>query len=180
MENSSRVVLHPQHLEILFAFKSKLSYIFRDVLGIHEIHHIAVTRINEDNELISLSSTPSMEFNLFSSSLWHFDKTYDPKWFQLGSQALWQNLYDPERYDELYYLKQIKHSFPIGLSIAAKIDNDYVIYSLASRKSCQHTQELFTNQRDDFYKIGQYCSNMLNPLFNYCDTLSAQNLQLQV
>ena len=180
MENSRKLMLHPQHLEVLFAFKSKLSNVFRDVLGIHEIHHIALTRINEHNELVSLSSTPSMEFNLFSSSLWHFDQTYDPQWFKLGAQAFWQTLYNPDRYDELYYLKQIKHAFPIGLSMAAKIDNDYVIYSLASRKSCPHTQELFTSQHDDFYKIGQYCSNMLTPLFNYCDAVSTQNLPLQV
>lgn len=181
MENSrNKLVLHPQLLEVLFAFKRKLSNVFSDVLGIHEIHHISLTRINSNNELLILSSTPSMEFNLFSSALWQYDQTYNPQWFQLGNQAQWQTLYDSERYDELYYLKQIKHAFPIGLSLAAKIDNDYVVYSLASHKSCPHTRDLFSTQHEDFYKIGQYCSNMLNPLFSYCDSLVVQNLPLQV
>src|SRR5688500_854358 len=113
MENSLNDLMpHPHFLEILFAFKSKVSTVFRDVLGIHEIHHIALTRINKNNQLLTLSSTPAMEFNLFSSSLWRYDQSYHPKWFTLCTQSYWQNLYNQTRYDELYYLKQIKHSFP--------------------------------------------------------------------
>ncbi|WP_298622363.1 hypothetical protein [uncultured Legionella sp.] len=180
MENSrNNLVLHPQHLEVLFAFKSKLSNVFRDVLGIHEIHHIALTRINKKNELMSFSSTPSLEFNLFSSVLWQYDQIYNPKWFKLCTQANWQSLYMPARYDELYYLKQIRHAYPIGIALAAKIDDDYVIYSLASHKSCPHTKEHFANQHEDFYKIGQYCSNILNPLFIYCDSLVTESSALQ-
>ncbi len=37
-------VPHPYLLETLFAFKSKVSSIFRDVLGIYEIHHIYCAR----------------------------------------------------------------------------------------------------------------------------------------
>jgi hypothetical protein len=180
MENSrNNLVLHPQHLEVLFAFKSKLSNVFRDVLGIHEIHHIALTRINKNNELMSFSSTPSMEFNLFSSSLWQYDQAYNPQWFKLCTQADWQSLYNPDRYDELYYLKQIRHTYPIGIALAAKIDDDYVIYSLASHKSCPHTREQFAAQHEDFYRIGQYCSNILNPLFSYCDSLVTEHLPIQ-
>lgn len=181
MENSrSNLVPHPQFLEILFAFKNKVSTVFRDVLGMHEIHHIALTRINKNNQLLTLSSTPAMEFNLFKSPLWRYDQSYNPKWFNLCTQAYWQTLYNQARYDELYYLKQIKHSFPIGLSLAAKIDDNYVIYSLASHKSCAHTREVFATQQEDFYKIGQYCSNMLSPLFIHCDVLASQNLPMQV
>ncbi|KGP63257.1 hypothetical protein EP47_02915 [Legionella norrlandica] len=172
MENSrSDLILHPQFLEVLFAFKSKVSNVFRDVLGLHEIHHIALTRINKFNELLTLSSTPAMEFNLFNSSLWKYDLTYAPKWYKLCTHDYWQTLYYRGRYDELYYLKQIKHSFPIGLSLAAKMNDYYIIYSMASHKSCSYTRELFSTHQEDFYKIGQYCSNMLNPFFNYYDEL---------
>lgn len=181
MENSrNNLVLHPQLLEVLFAFKSKVSNVFKDVLGIHEINHLALTRINKNNKLIVLSSTPAMEFNLFSSTLWQYDQTYNPAWFKIGTQAYWQTLYNPERYDELYYLKQIKHSLPIGLSLAAKLDEDFVIYSFASHKSCSHTRELFSTKQEDFYKIGQYCSNLLSPLMNFYDSPNSHDLPIQV
>jgi hypothetical protein len=181
MENSRNdLVQHSHFLEMLFAFKSKVSAVFKDVLGIHEIHHISLTRIDKNNQIIALSSTPAMEFNLFSSSLWRYDNCYNPQWFTLCTQAYWQTLYNQTRYDELYYLKQIKHSFPIGLSLAAKIDDQFIIYSLASNKSCSHTRELFSSQQEDFYKIGQYCTNMLSPLFNHCDILDSQALPIKV
>ena len=171
---------HPQLLELLFAFKGKVSNVFRDVLGLHEIHHIALTHINNNQELITFSSTPSLEYNLFSGQLWRYDLSYSPQWYHLCTQAYWPALYHPNRYDELYYLKQIKHAFPLGLSLAATLNEKQVIFSLASHKSCLATQEVFTNQRDDFYKIGQYCSNMLNPLFEQCDTIILPSSNINV
>lgn len=181
MENCrNEVMLHPELLEVLFMFKSKVSSVFRDVLGIHEIDHVAFARISEHNQLLVLSSTPAMEFNLFSSVLWRYDKTYQPQWFQTCMQDYWQNLYLHSRYDELYYLKQIKHAYSIGLSLAAKMGEEYYIYSLASRKSCAHTRELFAHQHEDFYKIGQYCSNNLIQLLNSYELCSPSILPAQV
>ncbi len=159
------ISLHPQFFELLFVFKSKVSAVFREVLGIHEIAHIAINRINDHNQLISFSSTPAMEFNLFNSTLWRFDKTYQPEWFSACTEAPWQMLYTPERYDELYYLKQIKHHYPLGLSIGMQHQGAPLILSLASNKACSHTQEVFANHSDDFQKIGQYCFNRLSSLF---------------
>lgn len=156
---------HPQLLEALFAFRSKVSAVFRDVLGIHEIHHMALTRIDSANRILTFSSTPAMEFNLFNSNLWRFDHTYHPDWFTTCSQADWKSLYNTGRFDELYYLKQIRHSYPLGNSLAAKLENHFFIYSFASHSGCAKTQELFNHCCDNFYKIGQYCGNLLAPLF---------------
>jgi len=93
----------------------------------------------------------------------------------LCSQSYWPTLYHESRYDELYYLKQIKHGLPVGISIATKMDNNFVIYSLASNKACDQTQEIFSNQQEDFLKIGQYCSNLLDPLFALLDPLFAHS-----
>lgn len=168
------IVLHPKFLEILFAFKSKVSSVFREVLGIHEIHHMALSRVNKNNELISLSSTPAMEFNLFSSTLWRYDKTYHPNWFKQCTQAHWQQLYYQPRYDELYYLKQIKHKYPVGLSLATTQDHMPLICSLASHNTGDHAHELFTTHHDDFYKMSLYCANLLTPIFNDCDAIIAK------
>lgn len=176
--NTNKLILHPEFLEQLFAFKSKVTNVFRDVLGIHEIDHISIARVNKYHQLMALSSTPAMEFNLFTSSLWQYDQSYNPTWFNQGSQAYWQILYQMTRYDELYYIKQIKHNLPLGLSLAAKLGEDSVIYSVASHKSCSHTRDLFATQQEDFYKIGQYCTNLLTPLFSTFDCPS-QELTIQ-
>jgi hypothetical protein len=174
------IVPHPQFLEALFAFKSKVSHVFNDVLGLHDISHIAITHVSPQQEILTFSSTPAMEFNLFNSNLWRFDKTYHPDWFRTCTQADWQSLYIHERYDELYYLKQAKHHYPIGYSLVAKLEDNFFIYSLASKRSCSHTRELFANQYDDFYKIGQYCTNMLGSLFMNYDSRLVAPFQNQV
>ncbi|KTD19695.1 hypothetical protein [Legionella londiniensis] len=180
MHNNMEIKPHPSFLEILFAHKSKVSSIFRDIIGIHEINHIAVSCINARKELITFSSTPALEYNLFSSNLWCFDKTYQAHWYERCTQSSWQSLYSPARYDELYYIKQGRHRYPLGMSLAAKWQDQFFIYSLASRKSCQNTHDLFSQEYESFYKIGQYCSSSLIPLFtqmfNYCE---AHPLQLQ-
>ncbi len=176
---NKKTVPHPHHLDMLFACKSKVSSVFKDVLGLHEISHIAVSYVNNRHELLTFSSTPALEFNLFNSLLWRFDKTYQADWYQLCSQAYWEVLYSQARYDELYYIKQLRHRYPLGLSLAAKLVDGHVIYSIASHKDCQHTRELFAHQHENFYKIGQYCTNTLLPLFLQADHEFSPILQMQ-
>lgn len=167
---NTEVTPHPHFLDMLFAHKSKVSNVFRDVLGLYEINHLAVSSINAQKQLLTFSSTPAMEFNLFSGNLWQFDQTYQAAWYQRCAQAFWQRLYHPTRYDELYYLKQLKHQYPIGLSLAAQLSDRYVIYSIASRKESEHIKESFAHEHEHLYKIGQYCSNALLPLFTEIQT----------
>ena len=155
---------HPHLLEMLFSHKSKVNHVFKDVLGLHNISHIAISYIDPNHELLTFSSTPSLEFNLFSSELWRFDKTYQPSWYNQCTTSPWQSLYLPDRYDELYYVKQMKHHYPIGLSLAVKLAGSHVVYSIASHNDCQQTQALFRNQHEHFHRIGEYCSNALLPL----------------
>ncbi len=163
------IVPHPRFLEALFAFQSKVSGVFLDILGIYEIDHISITQVNSNRNMLTFSSSPAMEYNLFNSNLWRYDKSYQLGWLTTCSQADWGSLYNTERYDDLYYLKQIKHHYPIGYSLAAKLSNNFFIYSLASSRSCGHTRDIFAHQHEDFYKIGQYCTNMLGHLFQNFD-----------
>lgn len=169
----TEVTPHPLLLEVLFAHRRKVSSVFRDVLGLHEINHIAIAQVDMQQQLLILSSTPAMEFNLFSTPLWRFDQTYSPEWYKQYQSAYWQSLYAPERYDELYYLKQIKPQYAFGISLAQKRQQEHYIFSFASHRSCIQTQTLFSEQQDDFYKIGLYCTHLLRPLFNLIRQQSA-------
>jgi hypothetical protein len=106
---------------------------------------------------------------LFKSGLWRFDHSFDPVWFTQNATASWQSLYEPGRYDELYYVKQVKQRYATGLSMATFYEDRRVIYAAASKKSCEHTQTLFTDNQDDFAKIGRYCLNSLFPFFQAGD-----------
>lgn len=173
MENRCKTLKpHPQLLDLLFAFKGSVSQVFKEVIGVHDIAHFALARVNQNNELITLSSTPAMEFNLFNRGLWRYDRNYDPQWFKQGGQASWQQLYHPQRYDELYYLKQIKHGYATGMSFAQKLGESHLIYSIASQQSCAKTQEFFMTEQDEIFRMGQHCANQFTPIFAECDALN--------
>lgn len=156
--------LHPEWLTTLFAYKSKTRAVFSDVLGLHDVNHIAMTYVSQNQSLLTLSSTPSLEYNLFSSPLWQFDNTYNPSWFERCTDASWQSLYTPERYDELYYIKQAKPRYPLGLSIATTLGNGHMIYAIASATDSDDTQALFKTQQHELLQLGQYCMTQLRPL----------------
>lgn len=176
---TKKIIPHPHLLDMLFACKSKASNVFLDILGLHEISHISIGYVNQSAQLLVLSSTPALEFNLFNTTLWQFDRSYHPDWFNLSTHASWQSLYAPSRYDELYYLKQIKHHYPIGLSLATTQDNCPLIYSIASHNDCDYTRELFEQDWVTLYKIGQYCTTHLLPLIADCDETLATILERQ-
>lgn len=177
MEKKLNIVSpHQEWLKFLFANKSKVYSVFNDVLGLYEINHIAITHVNLNNELLTLSSTPAIEFNLFNSNLWRFDRTYQHSWFDLCKQSAWESLYQPVRYDELYYIKQIKHHYPVGYSLAAKIEKKSFIFSLASKKSCAATKNYFEHQYEELYKIAQYCTGILYPLFTQNEPMYSQTV----
>ena len=178
--NEQRISLHPQLLHNLFAHKSKTRAVFNDVLSLHEINHIAIAYISASNTLTTLSSTPSLEYNLFNSPLWQFDTTFSPSWFNQCAQASWQSLYSLDRYDELYYIKQTKPRYPLGLSMAAKMGSAHVIYSIASTIDSEYTRQLFQTHVDELYKVGQYCTMHLLPLLTDFDVASSTVLHPQL
>ncbi|MCC5791747.1 MAG: hypothetical protein JJT82_03950 [Legionellaceae bacterium] len=163
------VRLHPQYLDALFACKRQVSGIFRDIIGLYDIHHMALSRIDAQGRLLSFSATPAIEFNLFNSPLWRFDGSYQPAWFRELGQSRWEDIYAPERYDELYYLKQTKHALQTTQSLAAKLAENHFVFSFASRDALPATQALFASRTEELYKIGQYVLNLLLPFFERLD-----------
>lgn len=178
MENTHLIKPHPQFQNILFAYKGTISKVFKEVIGLHDIAHLALARICQNNEIVSLSSTPAMEFNLFKSPLWRYDASFNPNWFRLGKQSPWQNLYSPARYDELYYLKQSQHQLTLGVSLANKLGNDYFIYSLATRTTVSNDQQMFLSRQAEFSQIGHYCTQQLMPILDECNEFNVRSFKM--
>ena len=175
MENNQSLIRPHQDLEhILFADKRKVSLIFSDVLGIYDLDHISIGLLDTSNHLLTFSSTPALEFNLFHKKLWRYDQTYYFSWVTKGIYETWQNLYESEYFDELYYNKQVKHNLPIAYSMAGKIGTRHAIYSIGTKKNTQKSRDFFMSESALFYKMGLYCAQSLKSLFiQYDESLEA-------
>lgn len=157
---------HPLFFEALFAHRRTVNAVFSEVQGLHEIAHIAITQVTAEQELLTFSATPALEFNLFKSPLWRYDSAYNPDWYAENRAALWSDLYHCTRFDELQYAKQIQYHYPLGLAMSTLIDHTRYLFSFASDKSDETTCHLFESQHQQFHDIAQYCLNQLRPLFN--------------
>lgn len=161
MGQDVKIIPHPELLDILFRYKSSVSLIFNDVLGIHGLDHISMTSITKKHEILILSSTPSMEFTLFNNNLWKFDRTYQPDWFQRCQKDEWPTLYHRSRFEELFYVKQFKTHYSLGYSFSQLIDSKYFICSMGFKLGKK--EDILIHYEKDLLKIAKYCSKRLFP-----------------
>ncbi|KTD49885.1 putative FlgJ-like protein [Legionella rubrilucens] len=150
---------HPQLLEVLFACRQRSARVFNDVLGLHDVDHLAIGFVSPQQQLLILSSTPALEFNLFSRHLWRFDQSYSLTWITKQGFAGWQSLYHPACYHELFYYKQLKTHYRRGHSLAVANKHQPLVFSYASHKDTE-TGDISR----DLGKMGYYCAQLLQPL----------------
>ena len=58
-------------------------------------------------------------------------------------------------------LNRMPLEYPLGLSLPENTTDSHIIYSIASHKNCKNSQDIFATEHINFYKIGQYCNNLL-------------------
>lgn len=152
--------LHPDALSILFSHKRELSAVFSDVIGLLEINALSLIIVDSSDHVFSLSSTPSLEYNLFDSALWQHDGLFIDSFYQTSGWAQWQQLFNPEYYDQLDFAKLIKYGYHSSLAISQKQSQQRWAYCFASKEK----QLAWHHQLEDLSKIGDYCHRQLQPL----------------
>ena len=152
---------HPLAENLLFQNKRDVLTVFSDIIGIYELDHLSIACINKANEVIFLSHTPSIEYNLMTSGLWKYDLSHDPLFYKNQQSRLWSELYDQDKYLELHHLKHTKNQFSFGFSIPIKRKDFYLIYSFATKARHVNPYLFFFDKQNELIKMGNYCFNKL-------------------
>lgn len=158
MDVSCRTItLHPQAPEILFKHYDTLKRLFNDVLGHLEIDYMSIALLNTQNELLFLSSRPSIECNLIEQNLWPFDQSFQHDFFIQGQAQLWENLYDDEWRDDLRHYKQECQGYSMGISIPSMFADYGVVYSFALRSNDTIIKNKVINNVETLTNMGKFC-----------------------
>jgi len=165
LNNSMNLKMHPKILTILFNHKNEILRKLTDLRGLHYLDHISILLVNSHREIIILSITPSVEFNLIAQDLWQFDRSFDPAQFSTGQLLFWDNSYTSEYYYQLKYLKEIKHNFSLGFNVLRKIEGFYLIYSFATRSDDLNLKNYYQSIATDLYSLGDYGYKELRGLY---------------
>ena len=165
MEIRTKISPHPQLIETLFAFRYRVFRIFNEVLGLHEIDHIAITRIDKEQRIAVFSSIPAIEHNLFQacsgvSTIPIVKNGLSKKKQQPGLRFMSQ-----VAIMNSIILRQIKPQLPTSLSLSTLKASGYYIYSFASHSLNPRTAVLFQRCQKELYEIGHYCNNLLQSIF---------------
>lgn len=153
----STVTLHPQAHDFLFKYYRLLRRIFGDVLGQLEMNYISINLLTAQNELLFLSSKPSLEHNLIENQLWQYDLSFQTDFFLQNMVQLWTSLYHADYRDELRYYKQDVPKLSIGVAIPSFFNGHRVVYSFATSSSDKTMTNKIINQIVTLQKLGQFC-----------------------
>ena len=153
----SSTKIHLLAKECLFGNKRATSSVFRDVIGLYELDHVAIAAVNKKQEIIFLSHTPSMEYNLITSDLWRYDGSYLPSFYGEPDCVEWRALYDSSHFHELTHIKQVKTGFTEGISVSVKHEDIHLIFSFATKSKDASAEDTLYHQQKQLTQIGWYC-----------------------
>jgi hypothetical protein len=151
------ITLHPKARDFLFEHFVMLKVLFNDVLGHLEIDYMSIALLNSQNELLFLSSKPSIECNLIENNLWAFDPSLQYEFFMQDQPKLWDEVYQAERHKLVRQYKQESQGFSMGISIPSVFDEYRVVYSFALKSKNESIKNNITNKIQTLLSMGRFC-----------------------
>ena len=151
------ITLHPEVMDVLFKHYQSLRRLFYDVLGHLEIDYMSVALLNPKNELLFLSSRPSIERNLIDNKLWAFDASLHNDFFLQGKARVWDELYQDEWRKPLWEYKQKSHGYSMGISIPSTFEEYRVVYSFALKSTEERIKNKVINKIETLTSMGRFC-----------------------
>lgn len=161
----SECTINPLASTLIFQHKNEARRVFSDVIGLHDIDHIALTTISPQQELTFLSYRPSIEYDLITSNLWTYDRSYHPDFFQQKQGKLWTDLYHKDKYAELMHIKQQSKHLSTGLSTALSYKHCKLLLSFATKSKHMEAEQRLLEAHAELVQMGRYCFQALSHIF---------------
>ena len=159
------ITLHPAAKDFLFKHYRNIKRIFGDVLGLFEVDYLSIMVITPQNELLFLSSQPSIECNLIEHGLWQYEPCLNDAFLSGTTHQYWSNVYLQPVHKKLLYYKQEIFQFGFGLAIPHLFREFRVIYTFAFKANDVITRQKTENNIPRLGDMGQYClQNILNTI----------------
>jgi len=167
---SSEVILHENILDILFKHKEEIYKKLIDLKGTFLIDHISIKIIDPSGKLLIFSITPSVEYNLIVQGLWKHDKSFSITFQENNDFYPWEMAYSKDYFNEIKYLKEIKHGFTFGFNISKKLGDFNLIYSYATRSKNNGLPDYYEKHRNELAHMGDYGYKVISNIYaNYCN-----------
>lgn len=166
------VQLHPEALDALFKYKKEIYYKLSDIRGSYNIDHIAINIVTPENQLIVLSISPSVEYNLIIQNLWQYDKSFFPHLYKENEFFYWDDAYLPGHNNLIRTLKQEKHNYHLGIGLARRLGDLHLTYSFATRNPSKELKSYYFKHQSELLLLGDYAFKSIGDIYKRYHTSS--------
>ncbi|STX50140.1 putative FlgJ-like protein [Legionella busanensis] len=164
--NETEVMLHPDILNILFEHRRQIRNVFLQINGFYDISHFSLSIVDPSNEMIILSATPNIEYNLIQQDLWKFDSCFSP--LQLNNnQLFWWNeiSQDDSIKSKIEKIKLQNNHFNLGMTLCRQVGDFYFLYSYATKSLEKDLHNYYSANIFNLINIGDYFYNSISFIY---------------
>lgn len=157
--------LHKDILLISFYEYIDIKKAYSAVLKLNAIDYLSISIINPAGEMVFLSSTPSMDINIYKEDLWLYDASVHPATYQNKKFYWWDDYYLPEKRKILKQEKEIKNNLHFGFVCTKKVEKFYLLYSYATKEKDPEIKKLIEEYQTTFVDMGDYCYSRIRTIY---------------
>lgn len=157
-------VLHDNAVLMSYENCFKLGKIYKEVIGIKNIHHFSLNVVDLDGKMSILSYNPQIAFNIFKDGSYLYNGSISASYYNTREIYSWDETYDPSFYDLLKHNMERKNGIAKGIVLVKKVNGLTLLYSFATKLNpIDFTNEISEN-KSFFYNIGDHCFDLISPI----------------
>lgn len=157
-------VLHENATLISFANCHKLATVYKEIIGLENIHHFSLNVVDEAEKMSILSFNPQIAYNIFKDGSYLYNGSISPSYYNNFSLYTWDEAYDPRYATFLKNNMERKNGINKGVVITKKVNGLTLLYSFATKADGQEFVLQIQEQQDEFYKMGDHCFEQIQSI----------------
>ena len=157
-------VLHENATLISFENCYKLGKIYKEIIGLENIHHFSLNVVDEAGKMSILSFNPQIAYNIFKDGSYLYNGSISPSYYNNFSLYTWDEAYDP-RY-AMFFKNNMerKNGINKGVVITKKVNGLTLLYSFATKSDGPEFVIQIQEQQDEFYRMGDHCFQQIQSI----------------
>ncbi len=157
-------ILHENATLISFSNCHKLGSVYKEIIGLENIHHFSLNVVDEAGKMSILSFNPQIAYNIFKDGSYLYNGSISPSYYNNFSLYTWDEAYDPRYATFLKNNMERKNGINKGVVITKKAHGLTLLYSFATKADGQEFVLQIQEQQDAFYKMGDHCFGQIQSI----------------
>lgn len=164
LPSHSLPVLHNQAATMSFENCYKLGKIYKEVIGLRNIHHFSINVVDKEGKMSILSYNPQIAYNIFKDGTYRYNGSISPDYYNKKDFYTWDETYDRRFRETLKNNMERKNGINKGFVLIKRTSDLTLLYSFATKKNGDDFTSDIIHDKNYFYSIGNHCFDQIAPI----------------